>query len=262
MTEKPQRDVLKKSVAIIDTLSKADAPMRFIDLAEAAKLPKSTSHRLLASLINEGLVEFDERRQRYQLGLKLLDWAFKRLNSFDVSKAAVDEMEWLNAKVGEQVSLAILDGIEVVYLKTTESSQILKVVASQTGDREPAHCTAVGKVILAHLSSTKLDKLTELLTLQRFTDQTITDHECFDRELRHIRTMGYALSDREQHELVHGIAAPIFDFEGNVIAALNIWAPTFSTNKETLLSWTGILCVSAMKISQKMGWTDKQIVGF
>lgn len=253
MSEKPQRDVLKKSVAIIDALSNADAPMRFIDLADAAKLPKSTSHRLLASLISEGLVEFDERRQRYQLGLKLIDWAFKSLNSIDVSKAALDEMETLSAKVGEQVSLAILNGNEVMYLKTTESSQILKVVASQTGDREPAHCTAVGKVILAHLSNAKFDKVSDSLSLKRFTEQTITDRECFDQELKRIRNMGYALSDREQHELVHGIAAPIFDFEGNVIAALNIWAPTFRTNQETLLGWVETLCATAMKISQRMG---------
>lgn len=255
MTEKPQRDVLKKSVAIIDALSNATAPLRFVDLVKAAGLPKSTSHRLLASLAREGLVDFDEPHQRYRLGLKILTWAAKTWNHIDVATAAQDEMALLNAEVDEQVSLAVLDGVEVVYVKATSSHQQLKIVASQVGDREPAHCTAVGKAILAHLPEAQFCNLKDSLSLKGFTQNTITDHAEFELEIIHIREQGFAFSDREMHDMVHGIAAPIFNFEDRVVGALNIWAPVFRIDRDTLLGWTKLLTVAALRISQRMGYT-------
>ncbi|WP_171054511.1 IclR family transcriptional regulator [Roseovarius arcticus] len=255
MTGTPQRDVLNKSVALIDALSRASGSMRFVDLVKAAGLPKSTSHRLLGSLAREGLVEFDAKNQRYRLGLKILTWASNTWNNVEVASVAVDEIDALHAKVSEQVSLAVRDGMDVVYVRATECNQQLKIIASQIGDREPAHCTAVGKVMLAHLPTATLDELLGTRTLTRFTENTITDRAKFEQELSQIRQRGFAYSDREKHEMVRGIAAPVFDFEGRIIAALNIWAPVFRIEPEVLLAWTDVLNAAALRISQKMGHT-------
>ncbi|MCZ4354492.1 IclR family transcriptional regulator [Roseovarius aestuarii] len=255
MTATPQRDVLHKSVALIDALSRAKGAMRFVDLVKSAGLPKSTSHRLLASLVREGLVSFDEQTQKYSLGLKVMTWASKTWNNIEVANVAVDEMERLHAQVAEQVSLAVRDGMDVVYVRATDSNQQLNISASQIGDREAAHCTAVGKVMLAFLPEATLQEILNDIDLKRFTDFTITDPAEFAEELTRIKQSGFSYSDREQHELVRGIAAPIFDFEGRVIAALNIWAPVFRTDAETLLGWKDSLNTSATQISQKMGYT-------
>ena len=255
MTGTPQRDVLNKSVALIDALSRATEPMRFVDLVKAAGLPKSTSHRLLGSLSREGLVVFDEKNQRYRLGLKIMTWASKTWNNVEVAGVAQDDMNMLHAKVNEQVSLAVRDGMEVVYVRATECNQQLNIIASQIGDREPAHCTAVGKVMLAHLPAPKLEALLSSATLTRFTEHTITDPAAFKEELAQIKLQGFSCSDREKHDMVRGIAAPIFNFEGRVIAAINIWAPVFRIEQDVLLSWTDILIPAALNVSRKMGYT-------
>lgn len=255
MTGTPQRDVLHKSVALIDALSRASGPMRFVDLVQAAGLPKSTSHRLLGSLAREGLVVFDEKSQRYRLGLRIMTWAAKTWNNVEVAGVALDEMNALHAKVSEQVSLAVRDGMDVVYVRATDCNQQLNIIASQIGDREPAHCTAVGKVMLAHLPATALDALLDETSLTGFTDHTITDAAVLKEELAQIKKQGFACSDREKHDMVRGIAAPIFNFEGRVIAAINIWAPVFRIEQDVLLSWTDILIPAALSVSHKMGYT-------
>lgn len=254
MTASPQRDVLNKSVALIDALSRAKGAMRFVDLVKSAGLPKSTSHRLLASLVREGLVSFDAQTQKYSLGLKIMTWASTTWNNIEVANVAVDEMEQLHGEVSEQVSLAVRDGVDVVYVRATDSNQQLNITASQIGDRESAHCTAVGKVMLAFLPDATLQQILADIELRRYTDQTITDPALFAAELAQIKKDGFAYSDREQHDLVRGIAAPIFNFEGQVIAALNIWAPVFRTDADTLLGWADLLNAAASRLSQKMGY--------
>jgi len=253
MTDTPQRDVLNKSVALMDALSRAEGAVRFVDLVKSAGLPKSTSHRLLASLVREGLVSFDERTQKYSLGLKLMTWASRTWNNIDVANVAVEEMELLHAQVGEQVSLAVRDGMNVVYVRATDSNQKLNISASQIGDREAAHCTAVGKVMLAFLPDAVLQEFLGTIELHRFTEHTITAPELFSAQLAKIKQTGFAYSDREQHDLIRGIAAPIYDFEGRVIAALNVWAPVFRVEADTLLGWADPLMHAAARISQKMG---------
>ncbi|MEP2920835.1 MAG: IclR family transcriptional regulator [Sulfitobacter sp.] len=253
MTDTPQRDVLNKSVALMDALSRAEGAVRFVDLVKSAGLPKSTSHRLLASLVREGLVSFDERTQKYSLGLKLMTWASRTWNNIDVANVAVEEMELLHAQVGEQVSLAVRDGMNVVYVRATDSNQKLNITASQIGDREAAHCTAVGKVMLAFLPDAVLQEFLGTIELHRFTEHTITAPELFSAQLSKIKQTGFAYSDREQHDLIRGIAAPIYDFEGRVIAALNVWAPVFRVEADTLLGWADPLMHTAARISQKMG---------
>lgn len=253
MTGTPQRDVLNKSVALIDALSRAKGAVRFVDLVKSAGLPKSTSHRLLASLVREGLVSFDEQTQKYSLGLKLMTWASRTWNNIEVANVAVEEMDLLHAQVAEQVSLAVRDGVNVVYVRATDSNQKLNITASQIGDREAAHCTAVGKVMLAFLPDAALQEVLSTIELHRFTEHTVTAPDLFSAQLAKVKQAGFAYSDREQHELIRGIAAPIYNFEGRVIAALNVWAPAFRTEADTLLGWADLLMQTAARISQKMG---------
>lgn len=253
MTGTPQRDVLNKSVALIDALSRAKGAVRFVDLVKSAGLPKSTSHRLLASLVREGLVSFDEQTQKYSLGLKLMTWASRTWNNIEVANVAVEEMDQLHAQVAEQVSLAVRDGVNVVYVRATASNQKLNITASQIGDQEAAHCTAVGKVMLAFLPDAVLQEVLSTIELHRFTEHTVTAPDLFSAQLAKVRQAGFAYSDREQHDLIRGIAAPIYDFEGRVIAALNVWAPVFRTEADTLLGWSDLLMHAAARISQKMG---------
>ena len=244
--------ILKKSIAILDTLADAAKPMRFTDLVNAAGLSKSSAHRILAMLVDESLLAFDERARTYRLGFKTMSWALKSWNDFDLQICAEEDMIWLNRQTDEHVVLAVLDKTEIVFIKKIESHAPL-TMRHQVGDRAPAYCTALGKAMLAYLPREQLDALLESRPLAKMTEYTIVDPTALERELETVRQRGFAVVDREEQMEVRGIAAPIFDFEGNVVGAVNVWGHVFNISLEKLMSWAPLVVQAAGSISHRLG---------
>ena len=206
-------------MSLLNILSIARAPMTFTELLRAGNLPKATLHRILATLMREGLLRHDTYSKTYQLGFRLLELAHEVWSDFDLRLAAQDELIRLRNVVGETAQLAVLDGDSVVLIASEEAGRDVRLT-SKVGLRLPIHATALGKVIVAYLDPQKQIELLQSLTMKACTDHTLTTIDSLRRELDLTRARGYGLEYMEFDASFAGVAAPIFDIEGRPIGAV------------------------------------------
>jgi IclR family transcriptional regulator, KDG regulon repressor len=194
------------------------------ELANRLGLGKSTVHRLLATLIEEQLIEQDEQTGRYRLGLAVFELGAAASSPSGLHQSVVAPMSMLRLRTGETVQTAVLDGRQVVYVERLESPNTLRLFL-EVGQRNDAHCTSTGKVLLAGLSPERLDEVLDGWVLPAHTLHTITDPVRLRAELRTVRSQGYAVNSHESEVSVLSIGAPIRDRTGKVVAAMSVAGP-------------------------------------
>lgn len=244
--------IVSKSVQILEVLAKTSEPLRFSDVITRAELTKGSGHRILSVLINEGLVTYEDETRTYRLGLRIMGWALKLWSNFDLHRIADEDMRWLAAQTNEHVVLAVRDQTEIIFVKKVENRAPLRLAAS-VGDRAPVYCTALGKAMIAFLPDDKRQTLIERITFTRKTENTIDNAEDLERELTKVRQQGFALVDQEETEEIRGLAAPIFDYRGGVVASVNVWAHVYRVDRETILGWAPLVMEAAKRISRRLG---------
>jgi DNA-binding IclR family transcriptional regulator len=195
------------------------------DLASATGLPKSTTHRLVTALVNEGLLVQDEDSHKYALSLHVTALSANILSSHTVRKCARPILMELRDQTHESVHLAALEGMEAVIIDTEDSYFLVRVV-NVPGQHLPAHAVSTGKVLLAYQWEVRLREIVEHARLDRYTEQTITDPRLLLEELRRVRSQGYAISCCELEEGIDAVAAPIFDHLGTIVASVSIGGPS------------------------------------
>ena len=194
------------------------------ELAGRLGLGKSTVHRLLATLEDERLIEQDQATGRYRLGLAVFELGAAASSPTDLHQAVLLPMSMLRVRTGETVQMAVLDGREVVYIERLESPNTLRLFLA-VGARNDAHSTGTGKCLLAFLPDPDLQRLLDGWQLANKTEATITDHRDLRRELRRVRSQGYAINAHESEPGVVSVAAPIRDRRGTVVASISVAGP-------------------------------------
>jgi sugar lactone lactonase YvrE/DNA-binding IclR family transcriptional regulator len=213
--------VLEKAMNLLNIVSARRTPMTFTELLRACDLPKATLHRILATLVREGLLRHNAYDKTFQLGLRLLELAHDVWSEFDLRVAAQDEIARLRDALGESVELTVLDGTFVVIL-ASEPAGDAPAARSAVGQRLPVHASASGKAIAASLDPAGQRRLVQALALERFTPQTIVSPAGLRAEFDLVRSRGYAIEQGERDPGRAGVAAPIFDYEGRPIGAIAI----------------------------------------
>ncbi len=227
------------------------------ELSRRLDLHKNNVFRLLATLEERGYVEqCDDDRYRLGTGCLELGQAFSRTRS--LARQARPILEELCAATGETIHLGVLADFEVVHLDGEQPDQLV-VTRLRNGGRLPAHCTALGKVLLAALSPAELERIDrEYLSeggLIGETPETITDREKFIEHLRAVAAQGWALDLEECEPGLACIAAPIHDADGHVIAALSLSAPTLRASEAVLVDRVSTQVVEAAnRLSLRLGW--------
>jgi sugar lactone lactonase YvrE/DNA-binding IclR family transcriptional regulator len=244
--------VLEKAMSLLNILSNARSPMTFTELLRAGNLPKATLHRILATLMREGLLRHDAYSKTYQLGFRLLELAHEVWSDFDLRLAAQDELVRLRNDVGETSLLAVLDGDSVVLIASEEAGRDLRLT-SKVGLRLPSHATALGKVILAYLDPQKQIEFLKSLPMTTYTEHTLTSIEELRQELDLTRARGYALENMEFDHLIASIAAPIFDIEGRPIGAVSFSGLPQELDANRAHSLSSTLIGAARTISHNAG---------
>jgi DNA-binding IclR family transcriptional regulator len=243
---------LHKGIAVIKTVASSERDLRFSDLVVETDLPKATLHRIVAALMEERLLRYDQERRSYALGFGLFELARRVWDELEVRKVAERKLRELRDEVGETVHLAILDGEEVVYIDKYETRESVRT-RSAIGTRAPAFCTGVGKAILAFLPEKQREDIVGQLHFVRFTDYTITSAEQMYKDLAVVRARGYATDAEEHHLDICCIAAPIFDVRNRVVASVSITAPTFRLNAHYPLPVARSVVNVAQAISRMLG---------
>jgi IclR family transcriptional regulator, pca regulon regulatory protein len=224
---------LERGLAVLRVFG-ADAPsLTLSDAARRAGLTRATARRVLHTLTALGYVAFDGKH--FELTARVLDIGYAYLSSLHLSDLAQPAMEALSERVSESVSAAVLDGDEIVYVARVPTTRIL-TISLGLGSRLPAHCTSLGRVLLAGLPLAEFNAYAARIELLPRTERTITDRDHFCTMIEDVRTRGYALLDQELEDGVRSVAAPLRDRQGRVVAALNVGTQASRTTLTRLRS--------------------------
>ncbi|HOV26039.1 MAG TPA: IclR family transcriptional regulator [Pseudobacteroides sp.] len=215
---------VERTLKILEVLSDYSDGLGITELSDKVNLHKSTVFRLLSTLINRGYVTQDLESSKYKITFKLFELGSKKVDKLDLLKSSKPYTRMLMESVNEVVHLIIRDEAEIVYIDKVEANNTISM-ASRIGKRNPMYCTATGKAILAFLPEEEVLKVWNSSKIVKMTGNTITDFILFKKELHNIRQNGYAV-DNEENELgVRCVAAPIFDFKGDIAAAISVSGP-------------------------------------
>ena len=252
-TDSPYRvQVLDRALGLLDALAQQPNGATLTELSLRLRLHKSTAHRLVMVLERHHLVCRQPETGRYRLGLKLFELGSRAVASTDLREQARPHLQRVLYETEETVHLCVLDEGEVVYVDKVEPQRSVRM-ASSMGRRMPAHCTAVGKAMLAELSETEVDEIVRRSGLRRVTRHTITTPAELSAELRAIRARGYALDNEENEEGVRCVAAAVRDSNGHPVAAISVSGPSFRITKEKVPVVARAVTAAAQAISQKLG---------
>ena len=240
------------ALRLLKVFSDQDSEIGISDLARRVSLAKSTVHRLASSLVEEGMLEQTERDGKYRLGLTLFELGSLVRRKMDVTTEARPYLKALSERTGETIQLAVLEQTTALYIYVIESQRALRM-SYQVGTRAPLHCTAVGKVLLAHAQAHTFEA-TVALGLAALTGATITDAASLRRELVLIGHRGYAFEEEEAEPGLRGVAAPVRDFSGQAAAAIGISGPTHRMSKKVLQSYARDLLDVSNTVSQRLGY--------
>jgi IclR family transcriptional regulator, KDG regulon repressor len=257
---KMERENLVKSVSralhIIDIVSSEKDGLGVTEIAKQMDINKSSVYRILSTLVQYGYIEQDKETERYKLGYKFLDISSKLLESIDLRREAKPYLRELEKETNEVIHLVVYDQGEVIYIEKLEGTETLRM-HSKVGKRAPMHCTGVGKAILAHLPLNVVLEIIERKGLPKHTDFTITDRDALLKELEKVKQKGYALDLEENEYGIRCIAVPIFDYSGNVIAAVSISGPTIRMTDERIEKLQERIRYIGMQISERLGYRQK-----
>ena len=222
--ERAHGSALSKSMAVLDLVAAEGRPLGLVEVTERLDLSKPTVHRIMRQLEDEGLLRREPLRDRYSVGPRLCALSINALASAVQGGAVHAILAGLVARIGETCNIGVLDRMEVVYVDRVECDWPLRLQLAPNS-RVPAHCTANGKLMLAFLDGRTREKLIAGMALARFTENTITGPERLEEDCQSIRRDDCAVNDQEFHLGLIGLAVPIRDGGGRVIAGLAMHSP-------------------------------------
>lgn len=243
-------NTLLKGLAVLELLSRSPRPLGLTQVGKELGMGKSNVHRLMQALVETRFVLRDEETGTYTPSIKLWELGSAVLGKLDLRRHAERQMESLMELTGESVHLSVLDGVEVVYVHKVDSASPVRAY-TQIGGRVPASCVATGKAQLAFAREHVIESA--CAALKRHTEHTITDRDDFLKDMLKVRQRGYATNRAEWREGVWGIAAPIMDMRGFVIAAVGISGPAAGFRKSVLPTWADAVMATAADISHALG---------
>jgi len=242
---------LQKIVRVLDCFSTGRRALSVSDICGLTGFPRSTTHRLLASMRDVGFLEQEHERDQYRLGLKLFELGSIALTNLELHREGRDIVDALHRLTGRTVHLAVFDGERAVVIQRNEVGA--DVLAPSTFvENSPAHCTSVGKAILAHQDAAAIDRVVAS-GLERFTETTLTDPEALRADLVRTRARGYAVDEGEHRPGIRCIGAPIRNQSGRVFAAISVSAPSWQLPPEDVAELAAVVIYHANQISRRLG---------
>jgi IclR family transcriptional regulator, pca regulon regulatory protein len=218
---------LQAGLAILNCFSAQKPVLGIAKLADELNMSRSTTHRYASTLVALGYLEQDQAR-RYRLAPRVADMGMSVLDSMALRGKAREPLRELREQTGRTASLAVLDGTEIRYVDRRRGWRRGQHVIDMdlgAGARLPAHCTAMGKVLLASLPDRERDRLIGELDLTRCGPKSITSKKALRTELQRVGEEGIALADEELAAGVRTIAAPVHGPDDQVIAAVGVPVP-------------------------------------
>jgi IclR family acetate operon transcriptional repressor len=238
-----------KAIAILEQFSTAAPQLGVSELARRLHLTKSTVHRLLRSLVKGGMVEQDPRNRRYMLGRKAVQLGYTAIYSDPLLHVALPYLHYLAHDVGEAAYLAERSGYEAAPVLQVLSPIMQEQLNWST--TIPLHSTSAGKVLLAYAEEAEQDTVLSR-RLPRRTERTVTDPAELRTQLQRVREEGFASSYGEDDSGYNGIGVPVWNPQGQVVAALAIAGPSYRLTRDQALASVEKLKAISGEITRKL----------
>lgn len=247
---------VERALSILQLFMTTEDELSASEISRLLHLPQSTAFRLLVTLVASGFAEQNHENDKYRLGVSCLAVGSAFLTNSDLRQRAIPHLEQLRDKTGETVHLGVLDGFEVVYLDKLPGIHPIGLMSSKVGTHAPAHCTGLGKALLAFLPEAEIEGYIQQALLERYTANTITDPVELLLELSKIYESGYSIDNQEHENGVACIAAPIFDHRG-LAGAISVAGPAERITAEAARNRLAQLVMqTASEISAQLGATE------
>lgn len=199
--------------------------LNFTQILKRSNLPRSSAHRLLKELTSLGVLTYEPETKIYRGGFSLAALGAQVTSNLDIRQSCRPALKALHDTLGNVVTLSICGEDSGIYIDKIEASDFVLRLHSEIGKSFPLHCTAMGKVHLAH-GSEALWSRALAGGLEAHTEATITKPAELLAELERVRLQGYAIDDEEISRGLTCIGAPVFGMNGKVIAAMSLTAPS------------------------------------
>lgn len=251
-----QVQVLDRALAVLEVLSAEGPDLSLGEISDRLALHKSTTHRLIMVLERHNFVERNSISGRYRLGLKLFELGTKAVSQLGLRERARPFLERLVLETSETVHLCVLDDTEVVYLDKVEPERSVRM-ATSVGRRNPIHCTAVGKAIMAYLPMGEVEAIIRRHGMKAMTAKTITNFLELKKELNAIRQRGYSIDDEEIEEGVRCVGCVVRNFSGEPLAAISASGPAFRVTRAKVAELAVPVMAAAQGLSSELGFKEK-----
>ncbi len=243
---------LGRAFGILEEVARHREGIGLADLSKLVGLHNSTTFHLAKTMVSLGYIRQEKDSKRYRVGRPLFALAASALDEIEMVSVATPVLEDLSRETGESSHFAVRMGDAVVVIARTSGPGAFQLT-DRVGVVRPAHCTALGKVILASLRPDQLERFLERVELIPSTEKSITEIPQLMREIAEIRRTGVAYDDGEFNLEVRCIAVPVKDFTGQIVGALGISGPIWRMSNQALQSRSKIVQAAAGRLSAAFG---------
>ncbi|MEI9805517.1 MAG: IclR family transcriptional regulator [Pseudolabrys sp.] len=243
---------LGRAFAILEEVARHREGIGLADLSRLVGLHNSTTFHLAKTMVSLGYIRQEKDSKRYRVGRPLFALAASALDEIEMVKVATPILEDLSLDTGESSHFAVRMGDAVVVIARTSGPSAFQLT-DRVGVVRPAHCTALGKVILASLRPDQLERFLERVDMKPSTQKSITDIAVLLREIAEIRRSGVAFDDGEFDAEVRCVAVPVTDFSGQIVGALGISGPIWRLSQQALQARAKNVQAAARRLSDAFG---------
>jgi DNA-binding IclR family transcriptional regulator len=253
VSKKEKIKSIEKALDLLELLSDKEKEMRITEITKELHMGISTVYRILTTLKCRNYIVQNRQTSKYMLGAKLFTLGYKVQNTKKLIEVAMPFLQRLSTYTNETINFAILEDREVIYLYKIESKEMLRA-GLELGTKIPAHCTSIGKVLLAFLPEQEFMMLysNNNEKLPTFTPNTISSVEELKKCLKKIKKQGYAIDEEEFKIGVNCLGVPIINNEGKAIASISISGPRSRFNLFKMEKVKNILINMSKDISNQL----------
>jgi DNA-binding IclR family transcriptional regulator len=244
---------MQKVIEILELFLNSESELSLSEMSISTGLNKSTVNRIASFLVSQGYLNQKEKRGKYSLGMKFLDFSSAIKEKIKIRDIALQNLAELKNKVEESCGLVIWDGKEATLIDIIHNNSVLRV-SPDVVTKLPLHPTACGKIFLSNMPSEKLEEYLRRPNLNKYTSSTVVDPKKLRKEILGVMRNGVAFDIEEHMVGISSVGSQIKDYQGNVVAAVVVVGPTARLTRKKLMDISPMVKECAMDISRGLGW--------
>lgn len=248
---------IARAFAIAEEIARNREGIGLAELSKRVGLHNSTTFHLVKTMVQLGYVSQLADSRKYRIGRRMFTLAAGAMDEIELVSVATPVLEKLTSATGEYSHFAIRSGEQVVVVAKTAGTGIFQMV-DRTGAVRPAHATALGKVLLAALSPSQLERFLQTCELRQFTAKTIVERDALLREVEEVRRKGLAFDDGEFDPEARCVAVPVRDFTGRIVGAIGMSGPMWRLSLQALQEKSKYVRNAAVELSAELGFQAKR----